>query len=317
MSIANIVFTELVAHGEAIDPSVHSEGLCAYDALVFSAQCRNEGDRATRGFHVTFRLDDGTEHSERVEGLSPGEEQWVQWRHDAVAEGWHQIHVEFDAAERIRESDENDNAFTYPFHVHAGEADAHSMTFEAETITADVDHAAAGWKQIDVNFVISDAQGLPIRGYNFFAEFWGPQDEHTSGGDTVDDSELTTSGLLRCPDIWLKPEGTVRLTGVVSADGPHEAGPLLEGVRTYKLAEGATSLRFEVTQGRSEIEVEASSAREASEKVTAEGHAGITIEVLEIGGSVGTESGTSHTVGRSIRYKVILGTPALTLTQSP
>jgi hypothetical protein len=312
MSIANVVFTDLTVAGRSDDADSHPDYLCAYDTLAFIAVCRNESVQATRSFHVTFRLSGGEEHSERVEGLSPGESQMVAWYHDALPVGTYDIYVEFDANERIQESDENDNSYTHRFSVYGGQAVGHAVELPDETVTGDYDAEADGWRQIDVTFVIRDPKGAPIRGYGFATHFYGPEQEETTGGDGSDGSALESAGILRCPNVWLKPNGTVRLVGV--ADGG--AGPQLEGIQYYQLEAGATSLAFEVAQGHEEIEVTASSSREANEKVSAEGHAGLTFEVVELGGSVGAEVGSSHTEGREMTYRVLVGTPTLTLTQA-
>jgi CARDB len=312
MSIANIVFTELEVSPRVQIPAVHPDYLCANDVLVFNAACRNDGDRATRSFHVTFRLSNGAEHSERVEGLSPGEVQWVQWEHDALEAGYYEIFVEFDSRERIRESDENDNSLQRSFEIHWGQTNGHEVYIEGETIEVpDSTLEAAGWRRTDVNFLIRDAEGAPMTGYDFVTYFYGPDDQVTEGGD----NELTSAGLLRCPDIWLMPEGSIRLTGYATPGGPHDGGPTLEGIHWYRLSEGATSLVLNVSQERKEIEVEASSAEEASEKVHAEGHAGLKLKVIEIGGGGGKEWTTTQSEGRTVRYKVILGEPELTITQ--
>lgn len=314
MSIANIVFADLVLQSGVQDPANHPDYLCANDQLVFSALCRNDGDRRTRSFHVTFRLDGTEEHSARVDGLDPGESQWVQWHHDAVEYGRHELYVEFDSRERIRESDENDNSATQYFDVYGAQTQGHTVEMAPEVVTADP--ADLGWQQIDVTFLVRDPRGHPIRGYNFFTEFYGPEQQTSYGGQTAGDSALDAAGLLQCPNVWLRPDGFVRMMGVATAGGPHEGGPMLEGLAAYRLAAGATTLVFEVRQEREEIEVTASSSEEASQKVAAEGHAGIEIEILSLGGSGSTEHGSTHTEGREYRYKVILGTPTLVVTQT-
>ena len=317
MSIANIVFTDLVITRTMHDTGQHSDNVCAYDGLVFNAACRNDGDRTTRAFHVTFRLDDGREHSQRVQELSPGEEQWVQWEHEALPEGWHHIFVEFDVKERIRESDENDNSYQHEFYVYQGEAEAHSIDMEGETITVGPEvQQAGGWRQIDVTFIIRDALGAPLDGYAFLTRFFSPEKEETQGGQTLGDAELTTAGVLTCPNVWLKPQGSVRLEGIAIQGGVHDGGPLLDGVQWYTLADGATTLTFDVSPGRREFEIEASSEHEASETVKAEGNVGLELKIFKIGGGGGKEWGDSRKEGTVVKYKVILGEPVLTVTQT-
>ena len=316
MSIANIVFSQLVLHGESQDPAAHPDWICANDPLVFSAECRNDGDRSTRSFHVTFRLDGVDQHSERVEGLSPGESQWVQYRHDAVEHGHHEIYVEFDSRERIRESDENDNNALQSFFVAGPESAGHTITFEAEEVIGSPDWAANGWAQIDVTYIVRDPRGRPIRGFNFFSRYLGPENEESYGGEDAGDSELDAAGIMRCPNVWLKSEGSLNLMAVPTAGGPHEGGPMLEGSTSYRLAPNATTMTFDVSQGQFKVEVYANSREEASRKVAAEGHAGIEIEILSLGGSVTEEEGTSHSRERGMKWEVVLGTTALTLAQT-
>lgn len=319
MTTANIQITQLHVMGESYDPSAHPNGVCAFDsAIVFSAEATNSGDRNTGAFSARFVIDGHEAHNEQVHDLSPGASQWVQWRHNPLHEGEHSIYIAFDPTDRVHESDEADNTYTYPFHVEAGHASCHTVTMEAETVTGHVDpHGAAqhGWHQIDVSFVIKDPKGAPIRGYRFFSQFFGQEGQETEGGQHVSDSAMNAAGILTRPNVWLQNEGTVRLMGVADMDGGGTPGPVLEGVARYHLANGATSLGFDVQQGSEVVTVTASNQHEASEKVTAEGHAGIQIEILELGGSVGTEHGTTHTEGRQLQYQVTLGTSALNLTQ--
>jgi hypothetical protein len=319
MSLSNINFSQLVVNGESYDPSQHPDGICAFDsAVVLSAECTNNGEHATGAFRVKFTLDGHTEHHVDIHGLAPGEAQWAQWRHDPLAEGDHQLYVMLDSADRVHESDETDNSYTHHFSVLPGVAACRSVSFEAETITGHVDpHGAAqhGWHQVDVSFVIKDPKGSPIRGYRFFSQFFGPEGEESQGGQDVGDSALNAAGILTRPNVWLKSQGTVRLMGVADMDSGREPGPMLEGVARYTVAAGATSIGFDVDQGKEVVTVTASSSQEASEKVSAEGHAGIEIEIVSLGGSVGSEHGTSHTDGQEIQYQVTLGTPALAMTQ--
>ena len=92
MSQANINFSQLVLQGESYDPNQHPGGICAYDAaVVFSAECTNTGEHAAGPFRVLLRLDGHTDHSADIHGLAPGESQWVQWRHDPLHEGQHEL----------------------------------------------------------------------------------------------------------------------------------------------------------------------------------------------------------------------------------
>ncbi|MGH9243821.1 MAG: hypothetical protein ACRD29_05795 [Acidimicrobiales bacterium] len=64
----------------------------------------------------------------------------------------------------------------------------------------------------------------------------------------------------------------MRIMGVADADSGAQPGSMLEGVARFKLAPNATTLNFDVVQGKKEVEVTASSSEEANEKVTREGH---------------------------------------------
>jgi CARDB len=320
MSLANIHISQLHVEGETYDPNAHPSGVCAFDAaIVFSAECTNNGEHQAGAFGARFVIDGHEAHNEQVHGLAPGESHWAQWRHNALHEGEHSIFVAFDPTDHVHESDEQDNSYTYPFHVEPGHESCRTVTMEAETVTGHVDpHGAAqhGWHQIDVSFVIKDPRGGPIRGYRFFSQFFGPEGQESQGGHDVGDSALNAAGILTRPNVWLQQQGSVRLMGVADMDSGNHPGPMLEGVAHYHLAAGATALTFNVDQGHETVTVTASSQQEASDKVTAEGHAGIQIEIVELGGSVGTEHSHGHTEGQQVQYQVTLGTPALTLTQT-
>jgi hypothetical protein len=103
---------------------------------------------------------------------------------------------------------------------------------------------------------------------------------------------------------------------VPTAGGPHEGGPVLEGATTYRLTPKATTMTFDATQGKQEYEVFTNSREEAGAKIAAEGHVGIEIEILEIGGSLSEEHSQSHSREHGIKWVVVLGTDTLSLTQT-
>lgn len=310
MSLANLQLDNIWIQGESYNPSAHDGAVCENCAAIqFSVEVGNRGDRATGAFLAKFELDGAEVHNEHLHSLGHGDTQWVQWRHDPLHAGTHTLTVTADPTERVRESDEQDNAYTHQFEVLAAVADCREMTFEGETVTGHVDFARHGWKSIDVTFTMKNPIGAPLEGYQSFVVFYGPENEESSPTE-----ETNEHGMLRCPNLWIKPTGSVYLTSVPIVGGPFEGGPTLSGNAHYTLPTGATSLFFDVQQGKEEIVRTATNQHEVSEALKLEGKVGVKFEIIELGGGVTHDQGEKTTQGQQIQWKVTVGTDALTIT---
>jgi len=132
MSRANIKFTQLHIGGESQDAGNHPEYVCENCELLVSAECHNDGDRATGGFKVAFSLDGGTPQLEEIDALGPDERYWMYWRHQALPYGTHQLSVVFDSRDRVNEQDEFDNDHTQEFWVWGAQNAGHTIDFSGE-----------------------------------------------------------------------------------------------------------------------------------------------------------------------------------------
>lgn len=312
MSLANLQLDNIWIQGESYNPAAHQDAVCENCAAIqFSVEVGNNGDRATGNFAARFQLDGTEVHNEQLHSLSQGQTQWVQWRHAPLHAGSHTLTVTADPTDRVRESHEEDNAYTHAFEVLSAVPECREMTFEGETVHGHVNFEQHGWKEIDVNFTLKNPIGAPLEGYQFFAVFYGPENEESSPS-----GENTTNehGILRSGNVWLKPTGTVYLTGMPIAGGPFDGGPTLSGNAHYTLAARATSIFFDVQQGKEEIVRTATNQHEVSEALKLEGKVGIKFEIVELGGGATHDQGQRTTEGQQVQWKVTVGTPALTIT---
>jgi len=314
MSLADLHIHTLVIQGESYNPQAHPNAVCANDtAIDFGLEVGNQGEQPTGSFAVKFLLDGHEVHNAQAHSLSHGQTQWLQWRHAPLHAGHHALTVTVDPLDRLRESNEEDNTFTHQFEVLAAMDACRTAAFEPETVTGHVDYTRYGWKAIDVTFVIKNPIGAPLEGYSNFVVFYGPENEQSSPtGHTATDEH----GMLRCGNLWLKPTGTVYLTSVPNAGGRFEGTPQLQGTAHYTLPANATAVFFDVQQGKEEVTVTATSQQEASENLKLDGKVGVKFEIIELGGGVTHDQGQKQTQGRQVQWKVTVGTPALTITQS-
>lgn len=315
MSLANLHLHNVWVQGESYNPHAHEGSVCENCAAVqFSVEVGNGGDHDSGAFTTRFSLDGSEVHNEQVHSLGHGGTHWVQWRHNAMHAGSHTLTVLVDPAERIHESNEQDNSFSHTFDVLAAVPACREMTFaegEADVVVGHGHPEAHGWKQIDVTFTMKDPLGAPLEGYEPFVVFYGPENEESS--PTVGGAPFQ-HGMLRCPNQWLKPTGTLYLTAVPIAGGHFDGGPMLSGNAHYTLARGATTLFFDVQQGKEIITRTATSQQEVSEALKLEGHVGVKFEVIDVGGSVGHESGQTDTHGQQMQWNITVGTTTLTVT---
>jgi hypothetical protein len=309
MGTANIKFTQLHIGSEVQDPDNHPEYVCENCSLLISAECRNDGDRATRGFKVTFKLDNGSEQYEDVPALSPGESHWTYWRHDAIPYGTHHITVDFDARDRVNESDEFDNEYTQEFWVYGGQNAGHTVDFSGEgedVIQGDMSWATeAGWRQTDVGISFKNPFGGSMTGYQFMVEFLSHDGEKTIGTPTVGDFEPDAAGLILMPNVWLKPGGYVTVTAIPEAGGFAEDAGVMSATRDYTLGDGVTAVTFYVRQKGDDITVKAASSRQAAEKAQVSGSAKVSIlKVVELGASGGKEWSETETESGEMQWRV-------------
>jgi hypothetical protein len=321
MGTPNIRFTQLHVGSEVPDPDNHPQYICENCALLVSAECRNDGDRATRGFKVGFKIDDGPEQLESVEPLSPGESTWIFWRHDALQSGTHYVTVDFDATDRVREEDEFDNAHTEELWVWGAQADGHTVDFSGEgeeIVAGDMSWATeAGWRRADVGILLKNPLGGPLTGYQFMVEFISSDGEKTVGTPTVGDFAPDAAGLMNLPDVWLKPSGYVTITALPESPGPFEDSEFMTATGQYQLAADATAVTFHVRQRGDAVTLKAGSQRQAIEKATQQVGAKVSIlKIVELNGGIGHEETESETSSNEMQYQVYRAFPVIEFVAS-
>ncbi len=159
----------------------------------------------------------------------------------------------------------------------------------------------AGWKKKDIMIVARDFLGEPMSGRTLLLEFKGTHSAPQAHGGEA------TGGTLILNDVWLKPEGTLRVIAV--SNGTPLSVPM--GNTFYKLSKG--SLNMEIQQEKREMKVTATSSKEAAEKVGAKGTAGVDFKVFSLGGEVSGESTGTTGSSTSMEWTVVLPTNALTI----
>lgn len=162
----------------------------------------------------------------------------------------------------------------------------------------------AGWKQKNVIMTLKDFRGEPLRGHMVYAQFKAP------GVAAVTEGGEVKGGSMIWSNVWLKPEGTVRLLAVRL--GTPAVVP--EGIVFYKLS-ARSPLKLEAVQGSKEMTVTAATSEEAATKVGAKGTAGVDFKVFSVGGEVSTEKEKKRGVSLSKTWKVILPTATFKINQ--
>lgn len=93
------------------------EGARDSDSLQIGAQVRNDGAVESGPFSVRFYLD-GTVISELpFETINPGQKEWKELEHAALAPGTHHLAAMADYENAVRESNKNDNLGTIDFQI--------------------------------------------------------------------------------------------------------------------------------------------------------------------------------------------------------
>lgn len=183
------------------------------------------------------------------------------------------------------------------------------IEFPPEVITVSAREKArilkkAGWKQKNVIVTLKDFRGEPLRGHMVYAQFKAP------GVAAVTEGGEVKGGSMIWSNVWLKPEGTVRLLAVRL--GTPAVAP--EGITFYKLS-ARGPLKLEAVQGSKEMTVTAATSEEAATKVGAKGTAGVDFKVFSVGGEVSTEEERKKGVSLAKTWKIILPTATFKINQ--
>jgi N-acetylmuramoyl-L-alanine amidase len=174
------------------------------------------------------------------------------------------------------------------------------ITFKPEVITIPKARITkilkdGGWKQTNIIITLKDFRGEPLRGHKVFAEFKAP------GVAPVVEGGEVTGGSMTWSDIWLKPEGTLRL--LAASSGKPAIVP--QGVTHYRLPDKGP-LKLEAVQKSREVTITAATSAEAAVKVGVKGTVGVDFKIFEVGGEVSGESDMKKGTAREISWKIVL-----------
>lgn len=239
--------------------------------------------------HMTAAVwisEDGGQSGQHQVTLGPGESQWVQQDFEPLAAGQHTV--------TATASTETANQ---------------SIVLGHSQAVVVVSEPTGSYRRCNVQLTVHDFRGKPMVGRSVFVQFLGMDNSVADGAETVQGA-ITSSGVLTQAGVMVPDRGSMHVMAVSNGQ-PDE--PVESTVR-YHLAAGQTDIGYTVVQDHTDQKIKARSLAGVKDKLTAEGHAGLEIEVLSIGGSVGTESETSREFETEVEWEVRVGRPSFTFT---
>lgn len=239
--------------------------------------------------HLTATVwvsEDGGQSGQHQLTLGPSESQWVQQDFEPMAAGQHTV--------TASASTETANQSVVLGHSQA------VVTISAPT---------SNFHRCNVQLTVHDFRGKPMVGRSVFVQFLGMDNSVADGAETVQGS-TASSGVLTQANVMVPDRGSMHVMAVSNGQ-PDEP---VEGTVRYHLAAGQTDIGYTVVQDHSDQKVKARSLQGVKNKLTAEGHAGLEIEVLSIGGSVGSEDETSREFETEVEWEVRVGRPSFAFT---
>jgi hypothetical protein len=249
-----------------------------------------EGERIRASVQLTNRgghridaavwLSDGAGHDANLTAaIEPGASEWVSHDFDALAAGQH------------------------TFQAHAStETDTQSVVLGSSQATLTVTAASSNFRRVNFQLGVNNFRGRPMAGRMIFVQFLGTDGSVADGAETVSGA-VPTAGILTQPNISIPSRGQVRVMAV-STGGADEP---IESNHPYHLADGQTELGLTANQRSDTATYHARSLQGVRDQLSASGHAGIEIEVLSIGGEVGTEHEESREFETSVDWNVRYG----------
>jgi hypothetical protein len=180
-----------------------------------------------------------------------------------------------------------------------------SVLLATKTATLTVSEPTAGWQPKNVQVVLHDFRGRPLSGRAVFLEFYGMDGAQAGGAETVQGT-TTTGGVLTRPGITIPPRGTIHIMAVSTG----QADEPIENTAPYHLADGEADLSVTADQESKEAKITAKSIQGVKDKLSGEMSAGLEIEVLSIGGKVGSEHEESQEFETEVEWEVRYGRPS-------
>lgn len=168
---------------------------------------------------------------------------------------------------------------------------------------------SAGWRKVDIIILLKDFRGQPMTGRNVFAEFRAPGVAPTHPSGPISNTRVT-GGTLIYSDVWLQPQGTMRLMAISNTT----ASGLITGNTFYSLPSRGP-MKFEAKQQSREVTISAQTREEATNIVSTTMNVGVDFEVVSIGGEVSAEQQRTRGVSVSRQWKVLIPGNAFDLSQ--
>jgi hypothetical protein len=160
--------------------------------------------------------------------------------------------------------------------------------------------AATGAQSVDVQFIIVDWNGKPLRNATGLVVFKSP------GVPTVARKARLTGGSLDVNDARLRSSGTVQLH--VQPEGNGDA---IVGATDYAFKPGAAKvIKFKAVQHAEQLRARAKSIDEVSRKLGVKGSVGADWKVVKIGGEVVGERVDRGALEEEVEWHVKAGLPS-------
>ncbi len=262
------------------------------EAVRVSVRAHNTG---TTHLDAALVVAAGDQRFDAAVALAPGAEQWYTFDTRAFAPGTVEVGA-WLTTETATQSVALDHA---------------SVQLTVVAAPTDDGTGSSDWVVANAQFRVTDFRGQPMRSHHLLVRFVGMDGSLAFGGETIEAAALQ-GGLQTCSRVHIPREGTVQLYGVSSG----AAGAMLEGQCGYRLVGTDHNLSFDVVQQHEDLTFSARSAEEVSRMVGSEVSAGLTIDILEIGGKVATEDTRSRTYEQAVEWKVRVARSELTVTTS-
>jgi hypothetical protein len=172
----------------------------------------------------------------------------------------------------------------------------------------------AGWKEVNIQFLVRDFNNESISGYVSYLMMSGP------GLESNDASAPIESGIARYISIWVKPNAVLRFFAVPMVGTPAFGRMSIEGPAALPDKISTQHLIFTATQENEVIQVSAANLQQVNEQMQASGNVKFSIlgpgVGMEIGGGGSTTRGSAQARTDTIGFSVRVGRPTFTIAQA-
>jgi hypothetical protein len=167
------------------------------------------------------------------------------------------------------------------------------------------DLGKAGMKAVDVQFLVTRWDGVPLNGYVALVQF-----KTASGAVTLKKDIVGGSAEFRA--VSLPPDGALRF---MAASRQERELTIHALVPKYNLP-GKGTMKFTARQkAGTPIKVRAKSLKEATEKASLKGTAGVEFKVIKVGGEKASESELKKAYEQEVEFEFQQGAPEFDMKQ--